>query len=168
MLAIEVSVEMRPTTAWAGQVSGVRSLLLSQAVALSSCACSVLDLGRREHVEGTDRVGDCDIVFALVRVLGEFVVFAGVEVEIVGGYRDDMGTNEAVRFLQKNLGSFAAWSSFTQSVARGCHVRVFAQVGKHEYNLSRRSNSHMPIRYDGIIACSATSSHARLLKIDCS
>jgi hypothetical protein len=45
----------------------VRLLSLSQAVALSSCNCSVYDLGSRERIEGIDSVGDCVMFRAFVR-----------------------------------------------------------------------------------------------------
>jgi hypothetical protein len=66
VVAIEASVEMRLVTAWMGQIVGVRLLLLSQAVALSSRDCEVWDLGRRERMVGGDAVGERDILCAFL------------------------------------------------------------------------------------------------------
>lgn len=69
-MPIDVSEYMRWVTSWIGQAAGVRLLSLSQAVALSSCNCSVYDLGSRERIEGIDSVGDCVMFRAFVRRAG--------------------------------------------------------------------------------------------------
>ena len=94
---MEASLEMRMASARTGQVECMRLLLFSQAVALSSSACSTWCLGKRLRVKGGG-FRHVAWVWVGVRVI---VVVLGVCVGFVVGRGSCVVVNRAVGCLQR-------------------------------------------------------------------